>query len=91
MIDHPTMDRKLISEYGLSDDVIEQVMAGLDMAIPEPFDVRSTGPRTVRQHYETAIHHHIEDLELAGRIVDEISPQYAPYFEAAMSGHILYP
>jgi len=91
MIDHPKLDSELITEYGLSDDVIESVMAGLDMAIPEPFDVRRTGSKTVREHYKTAPHHHIEDLDLAGQIVAKLSPEYAPYFDAMMAGNIIYP
>lgn len=91
MIEHPRLGEKLISEYGLSLEVIENVMADVDMIIPEAFDVRAAGPKTVRQQYDAAPHHHLKDLELAGRIIADLSPQYSQYFDMMMEGSILYP
>ncbi|SFJ70754.1 DUF4422 domain-containing protein [Jannaschia pohangensis] len=88
---HPQLDESLIKKYGLTRDVIEKVMDGCDMLVPAPFDVRGAGPANLRVHYETAPHHHIEDLDLAGRILGELSPEYVPYFDKAMSGRLLYP
>ncbi|MGD9916423.1 MAG: DUF4422 domain-containing protein [Paenirhodobacter sp.] len=91
LINHPALDTDLIDNFGLTPEAIERAMQGYDMLLPIPFNVQSAGPASVRAHYQTAPHHHIEDLELAGRIVAELSPEYAPHFEAMMSGHMLYP
>ncbi|WP_444463544.1 DUF4422 domain-containing protein [Rhodobacter capsulatus] len=91
MIVHPALDSDLIDNFGLTRANIEAVTAGYDMVVPEPFDVNNAGPADLYEHYRTAPHHQIEDLELAERVVAELQPDYAPHFKAMMKGKELYP
>jgi len=91
MIDYPALDSAFLEEFGLTEANIRAQMDGADMIVPEPFDVRGVGSPSLRKHYETAPHHHIKDLDRAGQIIADLSPECAPFFDQMMDGHALYP
>ncbi|RPE66426.1 lipopolysaccharide biosynthesis glycosyltransferase [Pacificibacter maritimus] len=91
LIQYPSLDAKLVNEFGLTHDVMEEAMDGVDMIIPVPFDVRQTGSKDIYSHYKNAPHHHIEDLETARRIVEDLSPSYTQHFDDLLKSPLLYP
>lgn len=91
LVSAPHLGNVFSDRFGLDEKTIVSVLKDQDGVVPEPFDIRSLGPATVRAHYVTAPHHHAHHLDLAVRIVAELSPAYSEFFMKTLDGFLLYP
>lgn len=86
----PVANDDLLFKYGLDDAWIEKFVPRFDVILPEPYDVSPTA-KSVREQYLTAPFHHIEHLDEAGKVIEEVSPEYSTYFREVMRGKLFYP
>lgn len=87
---YPSIDSEFVEEFGLTQGNIENIVSDYDIVVPQPFDVKNVGQSSLYEHYRTAPYHHIEDLELAERVVYELQPDYAHHFKVAIESSQLY-
>ena len=91
LLHHPVIDNRLMDRFGLDPQTIALQVASAELLVPVPFDVRDSGAPSLRNQYERADHHHIEDLDRAERIVAEIALEYSAALTQALDGPLLYP
>jgi len=78
----PSFSESFQQLYGLVDKSIESQTKNYDMTLPKPWDC---GFKNLKLQYAKAPHHNIQDLELAGEIIKELTPDYHRAFTRALS------
>ena len=78
------------TEIGQSAENLENLCAQYDVVVPEPFDVRNVGCRTVRQQYAKAQYHFEEDLDVVSEIISRHHPDYLDAYTEALSDTVFY-
>lgn len=83
------VDARYLSSMALTDEGVRRALDTSDIILPTKWDVRSAGHGSIREHYARSPHHHVEDFDLAMRVVVERHPEYsaaARAFETSAEG-----
>lgn len=78
------------AEIGQSAENLQRLCAQYDVIVPDRFDVREIGFRTVREQYGKAEHHFEDDLDIVGEIIAQHHPDYVQAFADALSDKVFY-
>jgi lipopolysaccharide biosynthesis glycosyltransferase len=91
LVVEPRAGTSFFDDYGLNEGDVARAVAGVDIIIPRPFDVKQTGNENVFEQYSTAPFHHAEHLKTVRDVITERHPGFRIYFDKAMNGRLLYP
>ena len=77
-------------EIGQSAENLQSLCSRFDIIVPERFDVREIGFRTVREQYGNAEHHFEEDIDIVSEIISQHHPDYEQAYAEALSDTFFY-
>lgn len=77
-------------EIGQSAENLNSVVPNYDIVVPEPFNVKNVGIKTVRQQYAKADFHIEKDLEVVEEIIRRDHPDYVDAMDKEFSGVTFY-
>jgi hypothetical protein len=81
----------MIKKYGFDEKIIESLVKRYDVVIPERKNLQRLEGRwnSVREHYKTAPHLHVEDFDLMLDIIDKKYPEYSKVAHDFADGHTM--
>ncbi|WP_374488230.1 DUF4422 domain-containing protein [Zoogloea sp.] len=89
-VNFESLDDALTAELGINTASVQALLAGrpeLQAILPNKWSVRKAGFRSLHDHYATADHHYVKDLEMTRTVVSELYPDYLASFDAALANH----
>lgn len=72
-------DEAYFRRHNLTDAGLDAAIADNDLLLPSAWDVKQAGSDSLLDHFAKAPNQFLEDYLEALRIVEELSPEYAPY------------
>ncbi|MFT9424781.1 MAG: DUF4422 domain-containing protein [Acetobacter syzygii] len=85
------LDDDFLNNCGLTRQNMAQVLAQCEGVIPEPFNVKGIGYKTLEDQYRGTKGHHIKDFMAAKSVIHDLYPDDVVFFEKMASGSLLYP
>ena len=73
---HPEIDNEYSEKFQLTDDGISSAMENIDILLPRKWSVLNAGSKNNYEHYAKGEYLHIEDYDLALKILVELYPEY---------------
>lgn len=84
------LDEKSLKELWIEESKMKQLISQYDIVTSQPLDVSNIG-KTVYGHYKLkSDYHHIQDLDLALEIINEIYPEYAEAASEYVNSSLAY-
>ena len=87
----PTFGDDFIDAYGLGEGTLSTFVEQYDMVLPEQFDVRHGGYKSVEDQYSRELYHRASDYQLTRRIFSELYPDQIKYFNRMSESSYFYP
>lgn len=78
-------------KFGLDDATIDAMVAKHQAIVAAPADIRTLSFKDLRHQYRATEDHFLQDLDKAGEIIAEISPEYSDSFNETLNGYLLHP
>ncbi|KGQ71368.1 glycosyl transferase [Chelonobacter oris] len=74
-----------VKKYGLSESNIRMQVEPFDIILPFEWDVKAAGWKNIKHNYITSEFHHERDLDAVRRVIQDLYPEYIPYFDKVMN------
>lgn len=82
LVNFDAYDNNVVEKLGLTDENIEAYVKDYDLILPKKWDVTNANSKNMYEHYEKSSQYlHIEDLEIATKILLEKYPEYKDVIE----------
>lgn len=88
-VDEERLTDNVLLRYAIDDESIRNCIEKYDMVLPVPWDVSPTAAN-LRDQYGSSPGHHVDDLNRAGEIIEEICPEYYVDFLSVMESRCGY-
>ncbi len=84
----PAFTDALLSQLNLSDKEVSQYCLGVDMVLPNPWDVKRSGYSSLREHYRFGDGQHVADLDAARAILLASYPDFVSHYDRVIGGSV---
>lgn len=84
------LDEDSMEFFGFCPDDLSEIVESYDVITPVPVDLKRVNLASVRDQYKTGARMHVEDLDLALEIIDELFPAYSEAAQTYINGQTMY-